>query len=120
MSSALDAIFSQSVVALQSSGHGRVFRVVAANNAGLVFTGTLETVDPLDPAMVLGDDPREKAYLKVLNSVDFVKSQMTVEEGRMEFGQFIGEQRWKLVSGDRNPADAENKFVVVKLVGDDR
>jgi hypothetical protein len=120
MSSALDAVFTQGVYALQEGGHKRPFKVIAPNNAGRIFFGTLRIEPVIDPEMSLGSDPRERVWLDVLNDVDFLFSQTVIQEGRLEFGQFIGEQKWKLVSAERNPADVENKFELVKLVGDDR
>lgn len=121
MSSALDSVFSQSVSALHESGHGRAFRVVAANNAGKIFTGTLQTEAVIDPDMFQGADPRERCFLTVPNSVDYLMSQMLLDEGRIELGLFVREgQRWKVVTADKNPGDVENKYEVVKVTAADK
>jgi hypothetical protein len=117
MSSFLDAVFVQSVVALQSSGHGRAFRVV---DGGRMFTGTLRTEPIIDPGMELGSDPRERVWLDVLPAINFLTSQAVILEGRMVNGQFVGEQKWKVVKSELNPADVENKYELVKIIEGDK
>lgn len=76
--------------------------------SGRAFRGLLGANPPIDPNTELGADPREKALLEVISS--------ECPPLQCQGGLSEGNNRWKVVARDANPADFVDSFVVVKVV----